>query len=229
MYKRCDGQIQLLAKDERVENFDFLIWSGLPSGFEKAARNHPHLLHPDERNLLKANVPAHTASSLVSARDLTRGDSGNIYIPNWDVQSFNSKVSVDIDMYGFSRDVSNQDYVIGNFTYADGQPGDDKMTFVVYQYGNRTVKPSLMDLRNEIRSHYENFGGTDIEVHHTSTYEYMPRWDMEYAENGAHWSLYDLQGKHNVWLIGGGCISEGVNSVMGYNQLLLSKMQNSEC
>ena len=100
---------------------------------------------------------------------------------------------------------------------------------MVYQYGNRTVKPSVADLTNEIRNHYANFRGKDIEVHHTSIYEYMPRWDMEYAENGAHWSLYDMQGKHNVWFVGGGCISEGVNSVMGYNQLLLSKMQNSEC
>ena len=56
--------------------------------------------------------------------------------------------------------------------------------------------------------------------------EYMPRWDMEYAENGAHWNLFDMQGKHNVWFVGGGCVCEGVNSVMGYNQLLLSKMQN---
>ena len=184
------------------------------------------MLQPNERDLLKANVPAHCSSSLVSARSLTRGDSGNIYIPNWDVQSFNSKVAVDIDMFAFSRDVPNQDYVTGNFTYADGQSGDDKMTFVVYQYGNRTVKPSLMDLRNEIRTHYENFGGKDIEVHHTGTYEYMPIWNMEYAENGAHWNLFDMQGKHNVWFVGGGCVCEGVNSVMGYNQLLLSKMQN---
>ena len=66
-------------------------------------QNDVNLLDSNERNLLKANVPAHTASSLVSARDVTRGDSGNIYIPNWDVQSLNSKVSVDIDMYAFSR------------------------------------------------------------------------------------------------------------------------------
>ena len=28
----------MVAKDERVENYDFLIWSGLLSKFEKATR-----------------------------------------------------------------------------------------------------------------------------------------------------------------------------------------------
>ena len=66
-------------------------------------QNDVNLLDSNERNLLKANIPAHAASSLVSARDVTRGDCGNIYIPNWNVQSFNSKVSLDIDMYALSR------------------------------------------------------------------------------------------------------------------------------
>ena len=47
---------------------------------------------------------------------------------------------------------------------------------------------------------------------------------MEYTENGAIWDIYDLQGKNNVWFIGGGLISEGLNNVWGYNNLLLSKM-----
>ena len=123
------------------------------------------------------------------------------------------------------QNVSTQDYLSGDFTYADGQAGTGKNTFVVYQYGNRTAKPSLMELRNEIREHYTNFGGTDIEVHYTGgPYDYFSRWDMEYTESGALWDAYDLQGKENVWFIGGGLITEGVNQVMNYNNLLLSKM-----
>ena len=125
----------------------------------------------------------------------------------------------------YLQNVSTQDYVSGNFNYADGQAGTGKNTFVVYQYGNRTAKPSLMEVRNNIREHYANFGGTDIEVHYTGTYDsYNPRWDMDYTERGAHWDAYDLQGKHNVWYVGGGLVSEGVNVVMNYNNLLLSKM-----
>ena len=37
--------------------------------------------------------------------------------------------------------------------------------------------------------------------------------------------MYDLQGKNNIWFIGGGLTFESVNNVMGYNQLLLSKMR----
>ena len=52
MYKRCDEQIQLVAKDERVENLDFLIWSGLPSGFEKAARVRFHIQSHSSSSIL---------------------------------------------------------------------------------------------------------------------------------------------------------------------------------
>ena len=67
------------------------------------------LLKAEDRQLLKANVPIIAFSSLVSANTLTRGDSGNVYIPNWDVPVFNNKVSVDIDMYAFTR-VSNNNF-----------------------------------------------------------------------------------------------------------------------
>ena len=104
--------------------------------------------------------------------------------------------------------IPKSDYLAGNFLYADGEPPSKKWTFVSFQYGNRTYFPSLQTLKDE-----------------TKTYDYFPRWNVEDTAKGYHWKMYDLQGKNNLWFIGGGLSFESVHNVMGYNQLLLDKME----
>ena len=121
--------------------------------------------------------------------------------------------------------ISNNDYKSGNFLYADGEPPSKKWTYVAFQNGNRTYFPSLQTLRDQLKQHYEGFGATDVEILYTRTFDYFPRWNVEDTAKGYHWKMYDLQGKNNLWFIGGGLSFESVHNVMAYNQLLLAKMK----
>ena len=47
------------------------------------------------------------------------------------------------------------------------------------------------------------------------------------AAKGRHWDLYETQGIENLWIIGGGTSFESVTNVMGYNQLLIEKMDEN--
>ena len=79
-------------------------------------------------------------------------------------------------------------------------------------------------MHNELRSHLENFGATDIEVLNTRTFQYFPRWDKDDAFEQFHWEMYDIQGKNDIWFVGGGLSFESLTNVIGYNQLLLDMM-----
>ena len=95
----------------------------------------------------------------------------------------------------------------------------------VFQYGSIGEKqPSLYELRDNLKAHYKNFNGSDIEVLYTRTFDYFPRFTMQAARNGYHWDLYDMQGNLNLYFIGGGCSFESVHNVIGYNNLLLDHM-----
>ena len=95
----------------------------------------------------------------------------------------------------------------------------------VVQYGSvYEKKPSLIELRDNLKAHYKNFNGSDIEVLYTRTFDYFPRFNMTAASKGYHWDLYDMQGKLNLYFIGGGCSFESVHNVIGYNNLLLDHM-----
>ena len=50
---------------------------------------------------------------------------------------------------------------------------------------------------------------------------YFPQWTVEDVDQGYHWSMFDMQGKDNIWFTGGGLSWDSVKSCMEYNNLLL--------
>ena len=91
---------------------------------------------------------------------------------------------------------------------------------------NCTVCNKSFSRDDNLKTHYKDFNAKDIEIVKTRTYEYFPRWNMEETALGYHWDLYNLQGKNNMWFIGGSLSFESAHHVIGYNQLLLKKMRN---
>ena len=221
--KQQNYQLEVTSTKNAIMTFDFLIWSGLPSDFEKVASR--NVLGYLDRKLFSTSYASHAASSMVDLKASNKGGISNVYVKNWDVFSFSDKVVIDTDMDALSQALNKNVYKNGTFTYADGEQPDKKWTFTAFQYGNQTYFPSLQTLRNELTQHYEGLGATHIEVLYTRTFDYFPRWNVQDAAQGYHWKMYDLQGKNNIWFIGGGLTFESVNNVMGYNQLLLSKMR----
>ena len=121
------------------------------------------------------------------------------------------------------------EYENGDFLYADNEAPSKKWTISSFQYGNSSSKPSLDTLRTNLVKHYQDFDFQDIEVLYTRTFDYFPRWNVEETSLGYHWDLYDLQGKNNLWFIGGGLSFESVHNVMAYNQLLIDRMKSKHC
>ena len=156
---------------------------------------------------------------------MTKANTANTFFANLDVEKFSNDVVVDLDLEAMAMNISRSDYVDGNFVYQDGQPPSEKWTFLTFQYGSvYENKPSLKELKDKLVSHYEGFKATDIEVLYTKPFDYFPRWGLKEAGQGYHWDLLDIQGKHNIAYIGGGCSFESTHNVIGYNKLLLDHM-----
>ena len=156
---------------------------------------------------------------------MTKANTANTFFANLDVEKFSNDVVVDLDLEAMAMNISRSDYVDGNFVYQDGQPPSEKWTFLTFQYGSvYEKKPSLKELKDKLVSHYEGFKATDIEVLYTKPFDYFPRWGLKEAGQGYHWDLLDIQGKHNIAYIGGGCSFESTHNVIGYNKLLLDHM-----
>ena len=99
---RRNNQIEVVSsRNERLQ-FDFLIWSGLPSDFAKVAT--PNLLNYHDQKIFAASTHQHAAVSMVDLKDdLDKGGLANLYVKNWDVLSFSNNVVLDFDAYGVSK------------------------------------------------------------------------------------------------------------------------------
>ena len=139
---------------------------------------------------------------------------------------FNLRLYYEIIEVSFLKTISQSDYSVEAFTYGDGKsPTDSTFTTSILQYGNTTKPfPSLYQIHNELVSQMEKFGATDIEILHTRIFKYFPRWDSRDAAKQFHWDMYDIQGKNDIWFVGGGLSFESLTNLIGYNQLLLDMM-----
>ena len=91
----------MFNKQNDVLQFDFLIWSGLPSDFEKIADQ--NILGGFDRKLFSGSKAAHAASSIVDFKAPNKGGISNLYVKNWDVLSFSDNVVLDSDMYALAK------------------------------------------------------------------------------------------------------------------------------
>eukprot|EP00093_Oithona_nana_P004323 04323.XXX_83947_85710_1 [CDS] Oithona nana genome sequencing. len=205
--RKCFDRVEVESFDGDIMEFDYLFWSGPPSDFQKVA--HFSILPKAHEKIFTSSAYTFAATSIVDARDMTKGFTANTFFSNLNVEKFSNEVVVDLDLEAMAMNMSMSDYVDGNFVYQDDQPPSEKWTFLAFQYGSvYEKKPSLKELKDKLVSHYEAFNAKDIEVLYTKPFDYFPRWGMEEASQGYHWDLLDIQGQHNIAYIGGGCSFE---------------------
>jgi len=218
--KLGSGKYKLHSKNGTSEEYDFLIWAGTPFDL-------PQLLYPcDMKNylfdLLKTQHSHYVTASFLSMKNSIRGAPVQVYGKQFLSDTYENTPMVDYDVHAAGTGVSIEDYISNNFTYKDGSSADVK-TFWSLQYC--FCEPSEEETTQTLTEHYEKFNGTDISVDAVLKWDqYFPRWNVEAAAQGKHWDLYDFQGTDNVWIIGGGAVFENLNSIMEYNQLLISNM-----
>jgi len=76
-----------------------------------------------------------------------------------------------------------------------------------------------------VEKHLRKMGASAIEMqkqHHWN--DYFPRWSPEDMMEAKPWKLLEGQGNKRTWLIGGSASFETIESVLGYNNILLSKL-----
>ena len=223
MSRLSNGQIIVKNRKGQERRFDFLIWSGLLSNFAEVAED--TILDDKYRTYFQSSLTQHAATSIVDMKSVVKAGLINIYDQNRNDPNWSNQVLLDIDMSAIMQLIPIEKYVKGEFLYADNEPPSKKWSFVVFQMGNHTI-PSSYELNANLKAHYEVFNATNVEIVHTRTFDYFPRWNLKDAGAGYHWDMYEMQGKNNVWFIGGGLSFESVHHVIGYNKLLLSKMIN---
>jgi len=78
-------------------------------------------------------------------------------------------------------------------------------------------------VKENIVAHYTALNATNIEFLNIKAWKYFPRWSPELVNAGAHWDIFDMQGKGNMWLAGSSFVFESVFSVLEYNNLLIKQ------
>lgn len=182
-------------------------------------------MNDQDRKYFRSSLTQHVATSIVDMKDVARAGLINVYVENRNVPVYSNKVILDVDVSAVMQSIPMDKYLLGDFVYADHEPPSKKWSMVVLQVGNKTTVPSIYEVQSELKCHYELFNAKDIEIVHTRTYKYFPRWNVAETGAGYHWDMYDLQGQNNIWFIGGSLSFESVHHVIGYNQLLLNRMK----
>ena len=182
------------------------------------------VLNYRHRKYFLSSLAQHVATSIVDMKDVSRAGLINVYVENRNVPVYSNEVIVDVDVSAVMQSIPIDKYLQGDFVYADNEPPNKKLSIVVLQVGNKTTVPSIYEVQSKLKSHYELFNAKDIEIVNTRTYQYFPRWNVKETGAGYHWDMYDLQGENNIWFIGGSLSFESAHHVIGYNQLLLAKM-----
>jgi len=95
------------------------------------------------------------------------------------------------------------------------------VTKVVGCVGQKSSNERIV--KKNIIAHYTALNATDIEFLNIKAWKYFPRWSPEVLSAGAHWDIFDMQGKGNMWMAGSSFVFESVLSVLEYNNLLINQ------
>ena len=95
--KDGNDEIQIESRDKDKFKCDFMVWSGLPSDFERVA--HVSLLSDHNRKYFQSSLASHAATSIVDLKGQSKGAATSVYVKNWDVATFSSNVVIDADTY----------------------------------------------------------------------------------------------------------------------------------
>lgn len=216
--KKCS--FKLFATNGQEDEFDFLIWAGLPSDLPRILTKHS----PSKEDLTELfdSIKHHySTTSIVEMSNVDKAASFQVFLQQFENdQGFNNVPMLDFDTFAASRLISNDDYSGQTFSYADGS--SDKYTFSVFQYCD--CDQELEETKDILINHYQDFNAADIEILHTWNVPYAPRFSMEDTAKGYHWDMYEKQGENNLWVLGGAFSFESTHNVVGYNQLLLQNM-----
>lgn len=202
------------------KTYDFVIWS--PPVKESLSFFYGDLFL-EEKKLFSPMTNSYYCTTLVDAEGTKRSESpidwfyGNIYSKN------DNLIWATRDTYSAINGKFGKQYKTGKTK--TGPDGNNKLrTSVVYQFSHPARKPSQNDVNQNLLNQFNQLGTTSLKVIKQYMWNYFPHFTRQQVEQGSHWRALELQGKHNIWYIGGALSFESIKSVVEYNQLLVNRM-----
>jgi len=201
------------------KRYDFLVWT--PPAFD-FMRVSDYILFMKERQLFQDMVNNYYVTSLVDDEGARRAESA----VNWWSDNINS--GPDMSVWG-NRDAYTMFHHLNGPSYSQSltKTGNDERktvrTSVYYQYSH--TKPTAKSLRRILEKHLKNEGATAFDIRAQFNWRYFTRFTEKQVEQGFLWRVLDVQGQKKVWFAGASVCFESVKSVVGYNQLLVDRME----
>merc|ERR1712130_407035 len=193
------------------QDCNFLIWAAPQQQFFEVLADDDE---PKEREVVGRQRHSSVWASLVKTRGVAKSAPISIFLPSINDRTEYGPLAVG-DLAGTREEgIASTRQVLENWMARE----EDDVFLGVSQMGGG--KPELA--REALEKHLRKMGATEVEIqkqHHWN--DYFPRWSPEDIREAKPWKLLDAQGNKNTWLIGGSAAFETIESVLGYNNILL--------
>ena len=99
-----------------------------------------------------------------------------------------------------------------------------KETSSVYTQMSSKV-PNVEDANNYLLAFISSRGGQNLKIIDTKIYKFFTNYMDRDLSNGILYEILKLQGKHRMWYIGKSVYLDNINSMIGYNKMIVDAVQ----
>jgi len=205
------SEVPLIDRAEAV--CDFLVWAAPAAQLNAAIKQN---CQSQERYLLSSVQHNIQTTAWVNMKNDIRNGPLSAYQNTLD-ENIENAVRYDISVEGWQvPGILNKET-----SEAWSKANSQTITKVVGCVSNKSSNE--MEVKDKIVAHYKALNATNIEFLDIAAWKYFPRWSPEVVNAGAHWDLFDMQGKGKMWYAGSSFVFESVYSVLEYNNLLIKQ------
>ncbi|XP_062601049.1 uncharacterized protein LOC134262697 [Saccostrea cucullata] len=223
--KRLPGpggiQITYSTRDHpsvKTEHFDFLVLSPAMNSLLNIVD-----FNAKERHLFSRLYNGNFLTTLIESDNGIRGNDPQVYYNNA-LEQINYPVYATFNFYQAKNNITEEAHRLG--IRENGPDKNPQETQMYYQVGieNPWAKDIDITIQSNLVSFLKKFRKSNPRVlEQTKWGYYFPRFSGEDTVRGYLWDIIDMQGQFNTWYIGSSVCFESMESVIEYNNLLMSK------
>ncbi|XP_062601043.1 uncharacterized protein LOC134262689 [Saccostrea cucullata] len=222
--KRLPGpggiQITYSTRDHpsvETEHFDFLVLSPAMNSLLNIVD-----FNAKERHLFSRLYNSNFVTTLIESDNGIRGNDPQVYY-NDAVDQDDYPVFASFNFYHAKNNITGENHRLG--IRENGPDKNPQETQLYYQTGfaDPFAKDVDIMIQSKLVSHLKKFRKSNPRVlEQTKWGYYFPRFSGEDIARGYIWDVLDMQGQFNTWYIGSSVCFESMESVLEYNNLLMS-------
>ncbi|OWF46743.1 polyenoic fatty acid isomerase-like [Mizuhopecten yessoensis] len=200
----------------RFEHFDFLILTPFMKSLSNVIQ-----FNREENSLFQTSFHYYFMATLADTTYGRRSETPTGYFAN------NIKSKIDNLVWGFRDSYASLNNIIGaNYSsgiFPGGTDGKKLQSSIYYQM--LQARPVRAIAEQMLRDHVNRVEQAQVVgVQKQIVWDYFARYPVPDIANGILWDILDIQGKYGIWYIGSSVSFESLTAVVGYNNLLLKRM-----